>query len=177
MKRIERNRIGLLIHDVSRLRRTAFDHLMKPLDVTRSQWWVLNGLSNHGNHGITQTALARLLDLGKVALGGIVDRLEDRGLVERRTDSKDQRINRVFLTRRGSRILARVSKIGMTMDARVMRGIPAARQQLLADVPARHEDESDLARRGPGFKSPGSGIAAPVSAGIEPPAVSAPVPA
>lgn len=137
MKRIERNRIGLLIHDVSRLRRTAFDHLMKPLDVTRSQWWVLNGLSNHGNHGnhgITQTALARLLDLGKVALGGIVDRLEDRGLVERRTDSKDQRINRVFLTRRGSRILARVSKIGMTMDARVMRGIPAARQQLLADV-------------------------------------------
>ena len=134
MKRIERNRIGLLIHDVSRLRRTAFDHLMRPLDVTRSQWWVLNGLSSHGNHGITQTALARLLDLGKVALGGIVDRLEDRGLVERRADAKDQRINRVFLTRRGSRILARVSRIGMTMDARVMRGISAARQQLLADV-------------------------------------------
>ena len=95
---------------------------------------MLNGLSSHGNHGITQTALAHLLDFGKVALGGIVDRLEDRGLVERRADAKDQRINRVFLTRRGSRILARVSKIGMTMDVRVMRGIPAARQQLLADL-------------------------------------------
>ena len=134
MKRIERNRIGLLIHDVSRLRRTAFDHLMKPLDVTRSQWWVLNGLSAHGNNGITQTALAQLLDLGKVALGGIVDRLEDRGLVERRADAKDRRINRVFLTRKGSRILARVSKLGMTMDARVMRGISATRRQLLADL-------------------------------------------
>lgn len=134
MKRIERNRIGLLIHDVSRLRRTVFDHLTKPLDVTRSQWWVLGALSSHGNHGITQTALARLLDLGKVALGGIVDRLEDRGFVQRRADANDQRINRLFVTRKGSQILARVSKTGMSMDTQVMRGIPAARQKLLADV-------------------------------------------
>jgi DNA-binding MarR family transcriptional regulator len=132
MKRTERNRIGSLIHDVSRLRRTAFDHLMKPLSVTRSQWWVLNGLSDHGNQGITQTALARLLDLGKVALGGIVDRLEDRGLVKRRPDVDDQRINRVFLTRKGILILHRVSRIGMTLDARIMRGIPAAHHRLLA---------------------------------------------
>lgn len=132
MKSIERNRIGFLVHDVSRLRRTAFDHLMKPLKVTRSQWWVLSGLSDHGNHGITQTALARLLDLGKVALGGIVDRLEDRGLVKRRADADDQRINRVFLTRKGVLVLHRVSRIGKTLDARVMRGVPVARQKMLA---------------------------------------------
>ena len=30
-------RLGFLIHDVSRLRRNAFDQLMKPLGVTRSQ--------------------------------------------------------------------------------------------------------------------------------------------
>jgi MarR family transcriptional regulator, transcriptional regulator for hemolysin len=134
MKRIERNRIGYLIHDVSRLRRTAFDHRMKPLNVTRSQWWVLNGLSRHGNDGITQTALARLLDLGKVALGGIVERLEYRGLVKRRPDADDRRTNRVFLTRKGNQILERVAKIGMTMDAKVMRGISVARQNLLADI-------------------------------------------
>jgi DNA-binding MarR family transcriptional regulator len=134
MKRTERNRIGFLIHDVSRLRRTAFDHLMKPLDVTRSQWWVLNALSVHGNGGITQTALARCLDLGKVALGGIVDRLEARGFVERRPDADDRRINRVFLTRRGNQILERVARIGITLDAQVMRGISVARQNLLADM-------------------------------------------
>ncbi len=134
MKRTERNRIGFLIHDVSRLRRTGFDHLMKPLDVTRSQWWVLNGLSVQGNTGITQTALARLLDLGKVALGGIVDRLEARDLVERRPDAADGRINRVFLTRKGTQILERVAKIGVTLDARVVRGISIARQNLLAEM-------------------------------------------
>jgi MarR family transcriptional regulator, transcriptional regulator for hemolysin len=134
MKRSERNRIGFLIHDVSRLRRTAFDHLMKPLDITRSQWWVLEGLSGQGDHGITQTSLARFLDLGKVALGGIVERLEDRGLVKRRPDADDRRTNRVFLTRKGNRILERVAKIGRTMDAKVMRGISIARQNTLADI-------------------------------------------
>jgi DNA-binding MarR family transcriptional regulator len=134
MKRTERNRIGFLIHDVSRLRRTAFDHLMKPLDVTRSQWWVLNALSVHGNGGINQTALAKCLDLGKVALGGIVDRLEARGFVERRPDADDRRINRVFLTRKGHHILERVAKIGVNLDVRVMRGISIARQNLLADL-------------------------------------------
>jgi MarR family transcriptional regulator, transcriptional regulator for hemolysin len=134
MKRIERNRIGFLIHDVSRLRRTAFDHLVKPLDVTRSQWWVLNGLSSHGNHGITQTALARALDLGKVALGGIVERLENRGLVKRRPDADDRRTNRVFLTRKGNQMLERAAKIGTTMDTKVMRGISIARQNLLGDI-------------------------------------------
>ena len=34
-------RIGFLIHDVSRLRRNTFDQYMKPLGVTRSQWWVI----------------------------------------------------------------------------------------------------------------------------------------
>jgi len=118
----------LLIHDVSRLRRTAFDHLMKPLDITRSQWWVLNGLSIHGNQGITQSALAKLLDLGKVALGGIVERLEARGFVERRPDASDRRINRVFLTRKGNQILEQGWKIGLTLDSRVMRGISMARK-------------------------------------------------
>ena len=38
-------RLGFLIHDVSRLRRSAFDRCLKPLNVTRSQWWVLAYLS------------------------------------------------------------------------------------------------------------------------------------
>jgi MarR family transcriptional regulator for hemolysin len=157
MKRIERNRIGFLIHDVSRLRRTAFDHLMKPLRVTRSQWWVLNGLSEQGNHGITQTGLARLLDLGKVALGGIVDRLEDRGLVTRRPDTADQRINRVFLTRKGILTLHRVSKIGTALDARVMRGVPAARQKLVGEC--LHAMKMNLVALDavPGSKTPSRG--------------------
>ncbi len=33
-------RFGFLIHDVSRLRRVVVDRALKPLGITRSQWWV-----------------------------------------------------------------------------------------------------------------------------------------
>jgi len=134
MKRNERIRIGFLIHDVSRLRRTAFDQRMKPLDITRSQWWVLSGVSRHGEEGITQTELANVLDLGKVALGGLIDRLEERGFVERRADSEDRRINRVFLTRKGNTVLEQMAKIGMDMNAKVMKGISLSRQHVFAKI-------------------------------------------
>ena len=41
----EELRLGYLIHDVSRLRRTLFDKWLSPLGITRSQWWVLAFLS------------------------------------------------------------------------------------------------------------------------------------
>src|SRR3546814_14598129 len=62
-------RFGLLIHDVSRLRRGVVDRALKPLGITRSQWWVLAFLSRRD--GMTQTALASDLDLTKVAIGGL----------------------------------------------------------------------------------------------------------
>jgi DNA-binding MarR family transcriptional regulator len=134
MKRDERIRIGFLIHDVSRLRRTAFDQRMKPLGITRSQWWVLSGVSRHGEAGITQTELANVLDLGKVALGGLIDRLEERAFVERRADPNDRRTNRIHLTARGNRVLAEMQKIGLEMNAKVMKGISLQQQHELAQV-------------------------------------------
>lgn len=134
MKRNERIRIGFLVHDVSRLRRTAFDQRMKPLGITRSQWWVLTGVSRHGEEGIAQTELAKVLDLGKVALGGLIDRLEEGGFVERRSDPQDRRVNKVHLTPKGNGVLEKMLKIGMEMNAKVMSGISLQRQHELADM-------------------------------------------
>jgi len=134
MKRDERIRIGFLIHDVSRLRRTAFDQRMKPLGITRSQWWVLGGVSRHGEVGITQTELANVLDLGKVALGSLIDRLEEGGFVERRADVQDRRVNRIHPTSKGIGILEKMQKVGMEMNAKVMKGIPLQQQHQLAEM-------------------------------------------
>jgi MarR family transcriptional regulator, transcriptional regulator for hemolysin len=134
MKRNEQIRIGFLIHDVSRLRRTAFDQRMKPLGITRSQWWVLTGASRHGEAGITQTELAYVLDLGKVAVGGLIDRLEEGGFVERRSDPNDRRTNRIHLTAKGNSVLGKMQKVGIEMNARVMNGIPLEQQHQLAEM-------------------------------------------
>ncbi|WP_421838787.1 MarR family winged helix-turn-helix transcriptional regulator [Novosphingobium sp.] len=105
-------RFGFLIHDVSRLRRIVVDRALKPLGLTRSQWWVLAFLSRRD--GMTQTALAADLDLTKVAIGGLVDRMEAAGFVERRSDERDARARRVYLTRAGQRL---VSTIRESVDA------------------------------------------------------------
>lgn len=99
-------RLGFLLHDVSRLRRNVVDRALKPLGVTRSQWWVLAFLSRRD--GMAQVTLADELDLGKVALGGLIDRLEALGLLERRGDQEDRRVKRVFLTPTGVRLLAKI---------------------------------------------------------------------
>jgi DNA-binding MarR family transcriptional regulator len=99
-------RFGFLIHDVSRLRRVVVDRALKPLNVTRSQWWVLAFLSRRD--GMTQTALAADLDLTKVAIGGLLDRMENAGFVERRPDQRDGRIRRVYLTSAGTRLVDKI---------------------------------------------------------------------
>ena len=129
-------RFGFLIHDVSRLRRIVVDRALKPLGITRSQWWVLAFLSRRD--GMTQTALAADLDLTKVAIGGLMDRMESAGFVERRQDERDARARRVFLTRAGQKlvntiresvdavesdILTRISEEELEAAAQVLRAI------------------------------------------------------
>lgn len=99
-------RFGFLIQDVSRLRRVVSDRLLRPLSVTRSQWWLLTFLSRRD--GMTQTALAADLDLTKVAVGGLLNRMEAAGLIERRIDETDARRRRVYLTRTGNRLIQQI---------------------------------------------------------------------
>ena len=117
------SRIGVLIHDVSRLRRTVVDHALGPMGVTRSQWWVLTNLSRHTGKSMMQTELARTMDVGKVTLGGLIDRLEARGLVKRQPDPSDRRAKRVLMTPKGVKLLADIQESAGGLNARIMAGI------------------------------------------------------
>jgi DNA-binding MarR family transcriptional regulator len=124
-------RIGFLVHDVSRLRQTVFDQAMKPHGVTRAQWWALAQLTRHDRAGgMTQAELARMLGLGKVAAGAMVGRLEAAGLVSRRADAADRRLNRVHVTARGQRVLERMIAVGRALNDALLEGL--AREELEA---------------------------------------------
>ena len=125
-------RLGFLMHDVSRLRRTVFDDFVKPLGVTRSQWWVLANLSRHD--GMIQSDLAAMLELGKAALGGLVDRLETSGLVERRADKIDRRAKRVYLSSTGTHLIADMRIKSHELSERMLHGLDLRTRKLLADL-------------------------------------------
>lgn len=114
-------RLGFLMHDVSRFRRIVFDDFMKPLGVTRSQWWILAYLSRHDR--MIQSDLANILDLGKAALGGLVDRLETAGLIERHLDKTDRRVKRVHLTLTGNQMVQEMQEKCHQMSERILDGL------------------------------------------------------
>jgi DNA-binding MarR family transcriptional regulator len=125
-------RLGFLMHDVSRLRRSVFDEFMKPLGVTRSQWWVLAYLSRHD--GMIQSDLAGMLELGKAALGGLIDRLEASGFIMRRPDETDRRVKRIFLSASGTQLIKEMVKRNHDMSERMFKDLSTEDRYRLADM-------------------------------------------
>jgi DNA-binding MarR family transcriptional regulator len=111
-------RLGFLVWDVSRLWRVVLDRALKPLGVTRSQYSMIAFLSRRD--GMTQTALAADLELTKVAVGGLLERMEAAGLVERRADQSDARVRRVYLTRKGTRISHKIRDLVDPIEAEML---------------------------------------------------------
>lgn len=114
---------GYLIHDVSRLRRIVMDDIMKPYSITRAQWSMLSALSRSGNQGMTQVDLARLLEIGKVTTGGLLERLEASGHIERRPDDNDARARRVFITEKGYETIGLMIAVASKANKRIMKGL------------------------------------------------------
>ena len=125
-------RFGFLIHDVSRLRRVVVDRSLKPLGITRSQWWVLAFLSRRD--GMTQTALAADLDLTKVAIGGLLDRMEAAGFIERRADRNDGRARRVYLTRAGAKMVNTIREHVEAVELEILSRVPEEQLNQAADT-------------------------------------------
>lgn len=116
-------RFGFLIHDVSRMRRTLFDEAMKPHGVTRSQWSLLSNLSRVGKDGMMQVDIAKHMDVGKVTIGGLVDRLRAAGFVEQRLDPNDRRARRIFITDKGFDVIEKMQKEGAKLNRGILKGV------------------------------------------------------
>lgn len=127
-------RIGFLVHDVSRMRRTLFDQRLKDLNITRAQWSALAALSRCETEGSIQADLARELEVGKVTIGGLIDRLETSGIVERRGDPSDRRTRRVYITDKGFEIIEEMQSIGRELNSVIMRGLTLDQIHAAEDV-------------------------------------------
>ncbi|WP_343714617.1 MarR family transcriptional regulator [Inquilinus sp.] len=86
-----------LIKDLDQLLRRRFEERVRAagLDLSRPQYRVLIMLDR--NPGVTQARLAELLDVEKMTVTGLIDRMEKRGWVERRRDPNDRRAHSLHL--------------------------------------------------------------------------------
>jgi len=119
--------LEFLITEVARLITREYDRRVRDLNLTRSQWWVLVYLIR--SDGVNQTELAELLDIGKVALGGLLDRLESKGWVERRPDLQDRRAKRVYLTDEVRPLIIEMTERARVMHRQLTRGMAKEDQE------------------------------------------------
>ena len=105
-------------------------------DLSPSQFNVLNLL--HGQPtGLSQVELSRSLIMHRSNVTGLVDRLETRGLVQRREDPVDRRVYRVVLTSAGTELLDRIYPHYYAAAEQAWGRLSAARtRELLADLSA-----------------------------------------
>jgi MarR family transcriptional regulator for hemolysin len=108
----------------SRLLRNYVDHRAKSRGTTRAQWIVLFRLREQ--EGLSQVDLADVLELQPISLVRPLDRLVEHGLVERRSDPRDRRANRLFLTVAGRQLADDLDSLRDAIATDVLQGMPAA---------------------------------------------------
>ena len=124
--------IGALMHDVARLMRRRFERRTRQtgLSITRQQARAL--LSVARNEGLSQAAVATLLDIEPIALVRLLDRLHEEGLVERRLHPTDRRVRTLWMTPLGWTVVDRILAINAQIREEACAGLsPAAREALL----------------------------------------------
>jgi DNA-binding MarR family transcriptional regulator len=128
---LERN-FGFILNDVARLLRTAYDRRIKDLGLTRAQWWVLNHLYRH--EGASQAELAEILEIERPSLGRLLDRLEEKGWVERRPCAQDRRAKRVYLTEADDGPIRQLRKVAAELRRDALAGLGGDEQERFVDM-------------------------------------------
>lgn len=123
--------LGFLFHEVSRLMRKRFDRRAQSVGLTRAQWAVIAHL--YRNEGVNQTTLAEALDVQKITLARLVDRLERDGWVERRPDPEDRRANRLYLTEKVAPMWGRMRELAGEIFAEALEGFSPQEQEDFID--------------------------------------------
>jgi MarR family transcriptional regulator for hemolysin len=106
--------------------------------MTRAQWAVLVRLERM--EGLKQAELAEQLDLQPITLTRLVDRLCDNGLIERRSDPKDRRAKRLFLTPAARPLLEQLHDMGESLMTDVLAGIDDATTKAMLTHLSRMKD-------------------------------------
>ena len=118
--------------------RRAFDRRATGLGVTRAQWKVMFRLDR--SPGLRQVELADMLDIEPITLCRIIDRLEESGLVERRSDPTDRRAWLLYLADSARPLKAKLDALGDAMIAEAFADIDPSELERMKALLAQIRD-------------------------------------
>jgi MarR family transcriptional regulator, transcriptional regulator for hemolysin len=118
------NDLLFLLHDLARHTRMEADRRAAAQGLTLAQWKILIHLERHA--GLSQKELAEILEVEPITIARLIDRLETRGLVQRRDDPSDRRIWRLHLTTGAAPVLQALAHERAAMAEATTKGLTHA---------------------------------------------------
>jgi MarR family transcriptional regulator, organic hydroperoxide resistance regulator len=100
-----------------------FGQVVQPLELTVIEWYILRALyEQDGQHA---SELARAVGRAATSFTPNLDKLQDKGYIERRPDPNDRRAVHIYLTQKGKERKDSVIKAADEIDARIQKMFPA----------------------------------------------------
>lgn len=124
--------LGFLLNDVARLLRRNFNRRAQALGLSQAQWRALAYLSRQ--EGVNQVTLADSLEVQPITLARLIDRLQDAGLVIRRSDLGDRRAVRLYLTAKAKELLDRMQPLAAETREEALAGLPRESSKRLIET-------------------------------------------
>lgn len=128
---------GWTLRDVFRLFQRAWNRRLRESGsgLSPAQSQVLGALRQHD--GLTQTELADEIGVEKAPLGRLLDRMDELGLVERRSDPGDRRVRRVYYAARAEAMEPEMWRAAFDMFEVALDGLTVGERRTLLDLLGR----------------------------------------
>ena len=115
-----------------------FRQTIRPAELSVIEWYILRALFNQdGQHA---SELARAVGRAATSFTPNLDKLQDKGYIERRPDSHDRRAVRIFLTDKAwqqeDAVLESANELDAKMEERFSQGEMDGFQQVVAGLQA-----------------------------------------
>ena len=120
---------------IRRLQIWVFQDFMRALaqvDIRPAQYSVLVIID--ANPGLSQSDIAEFLGIERARLVHLLDRLERRGLTERRASPKDRRSHALYLTREGQRALKKIKSLAAVHETQLAAKLGPERRKILIEM-------------------------------------------
>lgn len=126
-------RLGPTLGWAAQLAKAAMDARVSPYDVTPVQTHVLLYLQQHGGQ-VPQQELADYLRVKPSTVNGVLDRMEEKGLVRRSVSGKDARRRLIHLTGKGEEQQALFQQSFLDAEQAMVRGFSQEERETLVSL-------------------------------------------
>jgi DNA-binding MarR family transcriptional regulator len=124
--------LGFLVSRLASALRADLEAALAPHELTAPQWAVLMRLRER--EGWPQKELGDSLGVNKATIGGVVLRLEKKGLIRRRRDEADARYFQVMLTPAGRLLAEATAPLGAQVNRAALAGFSEAEAELFQSM-------------------------------------------